>query len=259
MNKATASAVVATMLVAGQATAAELPDISQGWRFHKGDDPAWADPTLDDSGWQAIEVGADWDGPDGEDYDGFGWYRLRFRLPEGLKEDRDFAHYGELKLELGSIDDVDRTYLNGELVGEMGSLPPAFKGDWQTPRRYTVPAGLLRWDEDNVIAVRVFDNNGGGGMYQGPYALRIPDWQDHLKLRADVGRGDGIFVEEDALPVAVVLDNATYEDMVGTVAWRWRMTSGTCCPRRPARSRSAQAQRSGRSVDSRPRSRGSTG
>jgi hypothetical protein len=26
------------------------------WQFHLGDDPAWASPTLDDSGWEQIKV-----------------------------------------------------------------------------------------------------------------------------------------------------------------------------------------------------------
>src|ERR1700743_1266614 len=28
------------------------------WRFHTGDDPLWADPTADDSGWETIDMTA---------------------------------------------------------------------------------------------------------------------------------------------------------------------------------------------------------
>lgn len=35
-------------------------------------------------------------------------------------------------------------------------------------RRYPVEADLIRYGEDNVIAVRVYDQGGRGGMWQGP-------------------------------------------------------------------------------------------
>ena len=67
------------------------------------------------------------------------------------------------------IDDYDITFFNGQKVGGMGldSGSP-----WQTPRVYTIP-GLLVKAGKNVIAVRVFDTGGGGGITSTNDPMRI--------------------------------------------------------------------------------------
>ena len=65
------------------------------------------------------------------------------------------------------IDDTDVSYLNGVKIGATGQMPPAFKGAWNAPRRYEVPASAVQYGQDNVIAIRVFDATGGGGLYGG--------------------------------------------------------------------------------------------
>ncbi len=64
----------------------------------------------------------------------------------------------EVVLSLGLVDDYDETWVNGKKVGDTS-------GDdaWKTPRRYTIPADLLR-PTGNVIAVRVWDAFGSGGL-----------------------------------------------------------------------------------------------
>lgn len=47
------------------------------WRFHTGDDPAWADPAFDDSTWDKINVTTALPEQGVESYSGYGWYRLR--------------------------------------------------------------------------------------------------------------------------------------------------------------------------------------
>ena len=59
-------------------------------------------------------------------------------------------------LELGKIDDNDVTYVNGVKVG-------ATEG-YTVLRKYTIPQGILK-EGNNVIAVQVEDNGGGGGFY----------------------------------------------------------------------------------------------
>ena len=89
--------MIVGLLCAALATAtavADSVDLSEGWKFARGDDAAWADPAFDDASWQPMEVGVDWGaaGGDADDYDGFGWYRLTFRLPSELRDRRDLEH-----------------------------------------------------------------------------------------------------------------------------------------------------------------------
>jgi hypothetical protein len=66
----------------------------------------------------------------------------------------------DLKLSLGAIDDYDETYFNGVRVGGYGRETPQ---SYAVQREYTIPANLIKPGK-NVIAVRVWDVYGGGGL-----------------------------------------------------------------------------------------------
>lgn len=70
------------------------------WKFKMDDNRNYAQTDWDDSSWQQVAVPSLWDSHGHKDYDGFGWYRTRFRLPENLQDEK-------LILFLGRIDDVD--------------------------------------------------------------------------------------------------------------------------------------------------------
>jgi hypothetical protein len=63
------------------------------WRFHLGDDPNWADPTLDDSAWPTVEIDRPLSEQGIDSYSGYAWYRLRLR-PEQLARFNDAAGNG---------------------------------------------------------------------------------------------------------------------------------------------------------------------
>ena len=86
--------------------------------------------------------------------DGIAWYRLSFDLGA------DEAARG-VKLGLGAIDDADITWVNGIEVGRTNG--------YNLPRVYDVPSSALRAGR-NVLAVRVEDTGGGGGIYDMPSA-----------------------------------------------------------------------------------------
>ena len=75
----------------------------------------------------------------------------------------------DLTLSLGVVDDMDDTFFDGEAVGSTTSATPSF---WSVLRRYNVPAKLATAGR-HVIAVRVFDHGGGGGMYGTPDQLSL--------------------------------------------------------------------------------------
>ena len=119
-------------------------------------DAAWAAPGFDDNSWDRIAVPGQWErsGIDGlRGYDGIMWFRTRIALTAA-----EVASTQEATLHLGRIDERDTLWVNGVRVG--ATLVAAEQ------RSYRIPAGVLRAG-DNIIAVRVIDEMGGGG-FSGP-------------------------------------------------------------------------------------------
>lgn len=137
--------------------------------FHLGDDPAWKAMDFDDSSWSVLQLDKEWDFQGFSNKNGYGWYRIHLFIPSSLKKNCPFP--GKLVLELGCIDDCDETWLNGVLVGKTGSFPadPAgYDTEYDIPRRYMVTWDQVKWDQENIIAVRVYNGGNPGGFYQGP-------------------------------------------------------------------------------------------
>ena len=144
-------------------------DLSGKWRFKTGDNKSWAESTFDDSRWQELKVPLLWDAQGYKEYEGFGWYRLKFKVLSELTNRR-------LVLLLGRIDDMDEAYLNGELIGRTGRLrsglrPSEHGGYYREQRAYSIPTSLLKPNEENTLAVRVLDVWLHGGIYDGPIGL----------------------------------------------------------------------------------------
>ena len=138
----------------------ELPVVTGQWRFQKGDDVAWKAPCFDDSQWQSVTLPDNWEHHSNYTDDNvYGWFRRRIEIPAECKG-KDFD------LLLGKVDDVDEAFLNGERIGGTGSFPPNFQTAFDVPRRYRVPASLVRGGGSDVLAVRVFDGYANGGIYE---------------------------------------------------------------------------------------------
>jgi sialate O-acetylesterase len=105
-------------------------------------DSTWNDMTLPTL-WEKTELG---------NFDGAIWFRHTIEIPSNW--------IGKsLVLHLGPIDDMDETYANGILVGR--TLQQGF---WQTNRIYSIPDSMVHGSILR-IAVRVIDNQGGGGIW----------------------------------------------------------------------------------------------
>lgn len=140
----------------------------------KGEALGWQKPEFDDSNWRKIKIGAYWEtlgitmkNPHynprfATPYDGDAFYRIHFTLPPEWKG-------RQLYVEAGPIDDLDRTWFNGVLIGETTEAVPKY---WELVRRYPVPASAIRWDGENVVAIRVRDLRYNGGI---PGIFRITD------------------------------------------------------------------------------------
>lgn len=118
----------------------------------------WYSEEFDDKDWKEIELPASFRGTELEPIRGVVWLRREIQLPEHMAGK-------EGKLELGTIIDADDTYINGVKIGSTGYLYP--------PRRYTIPAGLLKAGK-NVITVRtIMTGNIGGFVTDMPYYIKV--------------------------------------------------------------------------------------
>ncbi|MGA3032046.1 MAG: SpoIIE family protein phosphatase [Terracidiphilus sp.] len=82
------------------------------WRFHTGDNPAWADPNYDDSNWPLIRSGESWTEQGYPAFTGYAWYRFKVEVPgDGQPVD----------LLLTDILNGCQVYANGKLIGSAGS------------------------------------------------------------------------------------------------------------------------------------------
>jgi sialate O-acetylesterase len=78
--------------------------------------------------------------------------------------DSTVTSFSDASIELSTIDDHDVTYLNGAEIGRTNQ--------WNAVRKYSIPAGILKKGE-NVIAIRITDTGGSGGIYGDPTALKL--------------------------------------------------------------------------------------
>ena len=117
------------------------------WKFKKGDDSRWSSRTLDDQDWNTMRVGKAWD----RTYDGYGWYRLKVKIPEHWQQDPTLREYQHLSLQIGLIDDADQAWFNGKLVGQTGFPLGAEITRQKRNRIYQVPGKLVRWGKKTSL------------------------------------------------------------------------------------------------------------
>jgi hypothetical protein len=157
-------------------------ELSGMWKFHTGDDIAWAQQDFDDSGWRSIDLtppaGSEdtalgtsgfipgWTANGYPGYSGYAWYRLGINV---------VSSHGELAIKMPTdVDDAYQLFVNGKQIGEFGkftkhevtaysSLPSAFR----LPRE--LRSGPM------TIAVRMWMDSAtpfgaadAGGMHEPP-------------------------------------------------------------------------------------------
>ena len=113
-----------------------------------------------DSAWPKMTLPIFWENTKMHAFDGVVWFRKQVNIPASWQNK-------DIILELCPIDDMDRTYVNGELVGGI-----ELHGFWQEKRSYKIPASIVKPGE-NVIAVRILDTGGGGGIHGSADEMRI--------------------------------------------------------------------------------------
>ncbi len=114
------------------------------------DATSWKTTSYDDTQWHSLNAPGLWEEQGFDEVDGVIWYRKTISISGG-----DAGK--EAVLELAMIDDSDETFINGIKVGQTVNR-------YNEKRKYNVPAGVLV-EGRNLIAVKVEDTGGGGGIY----------------------------------------------------------------------------------------------
>ena len=111
----------------------------------------WMLQDIDSTDWGTVRLPRLWRDTDSSlaNFDGSVWYRRAIEVPE------DWADRN-LLLELGPIDDSDIVWFNGVRIASSVEA-------WPGPRRYRVPAGIVK-PGDAMITVMVIDAGGAGGI-----------------------------------------------------------------------------------------------
>lgn len=146
-----------TLLDLKMVTAQKRIETLQKTKIDPAKIPFFKQLDYDDTHWVTMQQPGIWEDQSLENFDGIVWLRKHFNLS---KEDLN----GPSMIEIPAIDDNDITYINGTKIGET-------KG-WDIKRLYQIPTKILQIG-DNVIAIRVVDNGGSGGIYGKAAALKL--------------------------------------------------------------------------------------
>ncbi|MDF2441025.1 MAG: sialate O-acetylesterase [Abditibacteriota bacterium] len=151
-------------------TGVNLPFAQQMAQWWQTNDPGvaanWAAPSTATTDWKSIALPGEWEANGLPNFDGLVWFRREVEIPG--------AWAGQsLKLSLGPIDDRDTTFWNGMQVGSAN--------DAGAQRNYTVPGNLVKAGR-NVLAVRVLDTGGAGGLKGAAADMRLSRGNDSLSL-----------------------------------------------------------------------------
>ncbi|MEQ9363795.1 MAG: 7TM diverse intracellular signaling domain-containing protein, partial [Leptospirales bacterium] len=136
------------------------------WRMMRGDDRAFARPDFDDSLWPTVILPRKMLLPGdtaelfentpaaefADEVKGYAWFRKTFDLAEVPDPDT------QVSIQIGEIQNADRVFLNGKLIGEGGRFPPEFRSGWSRFRSYPVPPDYLKAGENSIAIQMYFDS-----------------------------------------------------------------------------------------------------
>jgi phosphoserine phosphatase RsbU/P len=153
---------------------AGMVQLTEGWRYQKGDNPAWADAHFDDGAWQKLAPGRN------EACAPACWYRLRVELP---------PHHAPLAFHLEAQVGVSEVYIDGQRAGSLHFLPWWLERE---PAEYVLP---IPGDNSAVVlAIRIHVPKVADDFYEA------------TKLRASIGSPEAARRDADLLREDKVLD-----------------------------------------------------
>ncbi len=125
-------------------------------KFVPTEKPEWATAAFEpDSTWKSVAKVGSFNAIGLGDFDGSVWYRTEIEVPANLAGQ-------DARLKLGTIDDDERTYFNGKMVGETEG--------WDVQRNYSITLKAGK----NLVVVRATDGAGAGG-FAGDQLIEVGD------------------------------------------------------------------------------------
>ena len=164
------------------------------WRFHLGDDPSWANPELDDSGWETVDLTAAPGAHDGDvgltgyvrgwgarghrGVSGYGWYRIHISIATPVEQDLAIAGPP-------AVDSAYQLFFNGSLLGGDGD----FSG--KTPTAYSIQPRFFL-----LARQRVFNNGKATAViairaWRGSWDLADPQ-AGGIRIAPSIGYADSV-------------------------------------------------------------------
>lgn len=136
-----------------QANRISITPTTGTWLWHGGDDPRWADPSLDDSSWKTLQPARPWHAQGFSDIDHMAWFRFRIQFP---------ADTSSLEMIMPRVGMSYQIFADGHLAGQAGTLPPQSpQVPVVTARAFTLPAEDAKplpgaGSKEMLIAIRVW-------------------------------------------------------------------------------------------------------
>ena len=119
-----------------------------------GEKEEWFAMSGDVGEWRDIPIGDFWDKPLGGPYTGAAWYRVAVRVAPSAPGEKFY-------LVFGAVDEDARVWFNGKPVGKHA------KGPAGRSERFLIDVtGRIDWGRRNLIAVRVYNSAGAGGIWK---------------------------------------------------------------------------------------------
>ena len=109
-------------------------------------------------------------------YDGIAWYRIKTKLPE-LPKDK------KIYLRFEAIDESAWVYVNGKEIGSFIYDAEKNPDSWKEAMSFEI-TDAVRSGKENVIAVKVQDLSGAGGIGKGVSIVAI----EFIKVTPDPRR-----------------------------------------------------------------------
>ncbi|MBN2312259.1 MAG: DUF4838 domain-containing protein, partial [Candidatus Hydrogenedentes bacterium] len=174
-------------LEAAQTAEMSALEVGDVWQFkpdpdNVGVEQAWFARDVADLDWARVrcDIGQGWESQGFAEYTGYGWYRARFDVPAAMEQAPN------LILFFAAVDEDAEVYINGRRAFEHTCESTGLTPDqiWNRPFAFD-PREYLKFGEENLIAVRVYNRFAMGGIYKPVHLIRSdkavkPDYLEDL-------------------------------------------------------------------------------